>query len=136
MIGDQVLDSFVNGFRDEHELNGEPEATLFEHFVNFTVLSRRIGGSVVPEQLATGGAYGIDGLAVIANDQLVTSQEENAEIAKHSLDANFVFVQTKRSSSFDQGDAKGRFTPGRRSSIGWGWLMPSGCGGLGTRADG
>ena len=56
------------------------------------------------EALETNGAFGIDGVAVIANDVLVTSRDEVKDVSRHSLDASFVFVQAKTSSSFDTGD--------------------------------
>ena len=77
---------------------------LFEHFANYAVLSRLYNGTVQFDDLETNGAYGIDGIAVIANDVLVTSPDEIKEVARHSLGASFVFVQAKTSSSFDAGD--------------------------------
>ena len=104
MIGDQILETFVSNFAKEHELEGLPPDKLFEHFANYAVLSRLYSGTVQLDILETNGAFGIDGVAVIANDLLVTSSEEIKDIARHSLDASFVFVQAKTSASFDTGN--------------------------------
>lgn len=105
MVGDQILASFLAAFSREHEFDaGLSEQQLFEHFANYAVLSRLYSGTVDLETLETGGAFGIDGLAIIANDILVTSEEEIVDIARRSLDVSFVFVQAKTSPSFDMGD--------------------------------
>lgn len=104
MIGDQILESFVSTFAKEHELDGLTPNKLFEHFANYAVLSRLYSGTVQLDALETDGAFGIDGVAVIANDVLVTSRDEVKDVARLSLDASFVFVQAKTSSSFDTGD--------------------------------
>ncbi len=104
MIGDQILESFVSNFAKEHELGNLASDKLFEHFANYAVLSRLYNGTVQLDDLETNGAFGIDGIAVIANDVLVTSRDEVKDVARHSLDASFVFVQAKTSSSFDTGD--------------------------------
>jgi hypothetical protein len=105
MIGDQILQSFVEAFAREHELDGnKSEQQLFEHFANYAVLSRLYSGTVDLEVLETAGAFGIDGLAIIANDILVESTDEIADIARNSLDVSFVFVQAKTSAKFEAGD--------------------------------
>ena len=104
MIGDQILETFVSSFAKEHELENLSPDKLFEHFANYAVLSRLYSGTVQLDILETDGAFGIDGIAVIANDLLVTSREEINDVARHSLDASFVFVQSKTSASFDTGD--------------------------------
>lgn len=104
MIGDQILESFVSNFAKEHDLGSLAPDKLFEHFANYAVLSRLYNGTVQLDDLETNGAFGIDGVAVIANDVLVTSRDEIRDVARHSLDASFVFVQAKTSSSFDTGD--------------------------------
>jgi cold shock CspA family protein len=104
MIGDQILDSFVANFAQEHELGEAKPDQLFEHFANYAVLSRLYNGTVQLDALETDRAFGIDGIAIIANDLLVTSRDEIKEVARHSLDGRFVFVQAKTSPTFDTGD--------------------------------
>ncbi len=104
MIGDQILQSYVSQFVKEHDLGGLTPEEQFERFCNYTVLSRLYCGTINTEALATDKAYGIDGIAIIANDNPVTSIAEVEAVAPRTLDAGFVFLQTKRSSSIDSGD--------------------------------
>ena len=104
MLGDQILDTFASSFAKEHELEGLKPDKLFEHFANYAVLSRLYSGTVQLDVLETNGAFGIDGVAIIANDVLVTSRDEVKDVARHSLDTSFVFVQAKTSSSIETGD--------------------------------
>src|SRR5207253_1907050 len=85
MIGDQILENFVSTFAKEHDLDGSSPEKRFEHFANYAVLSRLYNGTVQIEALETDSAFGIDGVAIIANDVLVTSREEIKDVARHSL---------------------------------------------------
>lgn len=102
-----VLADFVGKFA----FSSLVESKQFERLVNYTVLSK-----IDPEAFAdpavfeeidvdSGGTFGIDAFAVIANDSLVTSPED-LDIQRRSrrLDVRFVFVQTKLSNGVDSGD--------------------------------
>lgn len=104
MIGDAILNNFVSGFAREYELEALKPNELFEHFANFAVLSRLYNGTVDLNVLGTDRSTGIDGIAIIVNDSIVTSREEIVALSPHSLEARFVFVQTKTSHAFDSGD--------------------------------
>jgi hypothetical protein len=104
MIGDAILNNFASGFAREYELESLKPDELFEHFANFAVLSRLYNGTVDLNVLGTDQSPGIDGVAIIVNDSVVTSREEILELSPHSLEARFVFVQSKTSHSFDSGD--------------------------------
>lgn len=104
MIGDAILNNFVSGFAREYELESLKPDELFENFANFAVLSRLYNGTVDLNVLGTDLSPGIDGVAIIVNDSVVTSREEIRELSPHSLEARFVFVQSKTSHSFDSGD--------------------------------
>lgn len=104
MIHDQILASYVAAFAKETELESLPVDSLFEHFVNYAVVSKLFGQQIDVLDVSTGKAFGIDGLAIFVNDQLVLGGDEVTDLSRNRLDAHFVFIQSKASSSFDLGE--------------------------------
>ena len=99
---DLVTQSLMNTFQAEECLSAKmPEADLFEHFVNFCVVSNEYGEEFDVEEIHTGGGddLGIDGLAVIVNGALVEDSEEVDDLATLNkyLEVEFIFCQAKPS---------------------------------------
>lgn len=98
------LDSFVASYG----LEQHREDVQFEMFVNKSVLASKIGGSFELEEVTTGpGEDGSDGVAVILDEDLVVSKEDAESVFssdRKNHDVEVVFIQAKRSDSFDLGD--------------------------------
>lgn len=98
------LESFVKGFA----LEGDDESVQFEKFVNYSVVTAKIGTQYDLDDVTTGeGDDGSDGIAVIINEEVVVSSEDALTIfekERRSNDVEIVFIQSKRSDCFDLGD--------------------------------
>ena len=81
------------------------EAEKFEHFINYLVVKNHLPQSFDPEVICTKeGEVGIDGIAIILEDTIVTSIEEAKDIfaiKKRDISAVFIFIQAKTSAKFD-----------------------------------
>lgn len=102
---DLVTQSLLASFAAEESLPGSlDEATLFEHFVNFSAVSAEYGDEFDVEELHTGGGedLGIDGIAVIVNGNLVTdlAEVEDLATANKYLEVHLVFTQAKSGGNF------------------------------------
>lgn len=115
---DQILKSYVKNFVDESSLEHLDEATAFEYFVNHTILSKIHPDPFDAETTTIGGSHdnALDGIAVLVNEHIVTSEEEIDYFRKNlrRFDVKFVFIQSKTSAKFDSGDL-GNFLFGVRS---------------------
>lgn len=111
---DIVLRSNLNSFTKEYELTRLPDSECFEHFVNYTILSRTVENTIEPFDIWCGdqSQFGIDGAAIVVNENIVTNIEEIQELTKRLryMDAHFVFVQSKLSEQFDSGSVLKMFT--------------------------
>jgi hypothetical protein len=98
------LDSFVRNFG----LDGIAESAQFEQFSNYAVIASRTASSYELDDVTTGeGDDGTDGIAVIIDEDIVISEEDAQSIfleAKRNHDVEVLFIQTKRSDSFDLGE--------------------------------
>jgi hypothetical protein len=98
------LDSFVQNFG----LDGISESTQFEQFSNYAVIASRTASSYEIDDVTTGeGDDGTDGIAVIIDEDIVISEEDAQSIfseAKRNRDVEVLFIQAKRSDSFDLGE--------------------------------
>lgn len=98
------LDSFVkNTGLEQHE-----ESAQFEMFVNNAIISSKIGGDFDLEDITTGeGDDGTDGIAILIDEELIVSDDDarsTFQKDRKNHDVEVVFIQTKRSESFDLGD--------------------------------
>ena len=98
---DLVTQNIVASFRDEETLPLDiNESVLFEHFVNYCVISQNYGEEfdLSDVHLGGGGDLGIDGIAVIINGTLVTDSVEIDDLCQMNkyVDAEFVFSQAKK----------------------------------------
>jgi hypothetical protein len=63
---DLVTKNLVSSFKDEESLpTGMDDATLFEHFANFCVVSQDYGEEFDVDDVHTGGGDDLGGIAVL-----------------------------------------------------------------------
>jgi len=115
---DRILESYLKDFVKENRLEGLEEHEAFEHFANYCIVAKVHSGSFDFEEVSVGGGGdgGIDGIAIIVNEHLVSAKEE-IDFFKETLrrlDVQFIFLQSKTSSRFDMGDI-GNFLFGVKS---------------------
>ena len=102
---DRITSSLVKEFKSDFEYGGLTDNVIFEYFSNYVVLTREYGSEIDLDSVWTGegGDGGIDGIALIVNNRLVYNNDEMDEIGRNSrsINVDFVFIQSKMSSSFD-----------------------------------
>ncbi len=112
---DKITKSLLDTFSNQYELNSIEEHQKFEHFSNFSIISKLFRGSFELEDIhsGSGGDCGIDGIFLIVNGRLILDEDELNDVVEdtHFLDADITFIQAKTSTSFD-GSAIGSFIHG------------------------
>jgi len=106
---DKITKSLLETFAGQHEIERFDEATQFEHFANYSIISKLNRTSFELEEIHTGGKGGdcaIDGLCLVINGKIVTTIDELDEVVEGPgyLDAEIIFIQSKTSSSFSGSD--------------------------------
>lgn len=99
----QIIRNYLNEHVVEYNIGNYKEEKAFEHFINKCIVSRYSSERFDPDDVMThDGEIGLDGIAILANNVLITSIEQCEEI--YSKDKNvrtdFVFIQTKTSDNF------------------------------------
>lgn len=102
-MDDLILQSYLADFSKRFEYEKVPVPTQYEYMVAHCIVAKDYQGHFDAQDLSAGDANGIDSVAIFVNDVLIESPSEVASIAKQTLEAKFVFVQTKTSNSYDQG---------------------------------
>ena len=90
---------------DANSLSATDEATQFEHFCNYLLTVDVCGPDFDLESIATGDTeFGIDGVAVVANDTLIEDEEQLADVLETSrvLTCSFIFIQSKSANAFNE----------------------------------
>ncbi len=109
---DRVTESLLASFSSENAIEHLEEFKRFEHFSAFSLIRRHFSRSFSTDDVILGGGEdtGIDAIAIILNNVLVTDVDGVREVAAHNdyLEPVFIFVQAERSSSFD-GSKLGNF---------------------------
>lgn len=105
---DKVTEGFLSEFSSQFGIADLPEQERFEHFAAWLTVRRHFSDSTFsPVELVTGngGDTGIDAIAVIVNNNLVTDVDTVEDLLElnNYLDVEFVFVQAARSAHFDSG---------------------------------
>ncbi len=104
----RIIKAHLDSFVSSHGLEQHDESVQFEMFVNNAVLSSKFGNNFELDEVTTGqGDDGMDGVAVIINEDLTISDEDAQSIFntdKRNNDVEVVFIQAKTSDSFDLGD--------------------------------
>ena len=101
---DRITKSYVEAFRVEQSLPAGDDATVFEHFVAFCVLSdaQEEDFDVLDVHTGGGGDLGLDGVAILVNGVLVDSTDVIDSLLDTNgyLDVRFIFTQAKTASGF------------------------------------
>lgn len=112
----QIIKGFLNEHINEYDISSYKEEDAFEHFVNRCIITKYTLERFDPNDIMTdAGEIGLDGIAIIINQQLITSNEEAQSLYSQNtpLDVTFIFIQAKRSEHFD-GSEMSTFTKGVR----------------------
>ena len=106
----QIVRSYMSKFIDDEYViyKDLPESQQFEHFMNHIIIKRDFLDDFDLDCIHTGGGQdnGIDGIAVIVNNELVSDIESAKEICKNNKKhlVDFIFIQSKTSDNLDNGD--------------------------------
>ncbi len=102
---DRITKKLLQDFLQAQEMQPTDEASDFELFCNYSVLSNEYNKTFDAKTITVGAGSdtGIDGLAIIVNGHLVEDTDEIDSLleANGFLDVTYLFVQAKTSSSFD-----------------------------------
>ncbi len=106
---DRIIQSYMEAFLSSQQIEEKDPSRQFEIFASYCAVEQHYTDTynLVDVVTAQGGDCGIDGVAIIINGMLITSEEEVddlIELNKKLSEISFVFVQAKTSSSFDYGD--------------------------------
>lgn len=105
----KILQGYLSDFQNDYNLYKKKEDILFEHFCNYCIISKVhpeafYDDNFKIEDINVGGGQdtGIDGIAIIINDHLVSSIEEIDSLKDQfqRLDVRFIFTQSKTSDEF------------------------------------
>ena len=104
----RIIKSYLDSFVKSFGLEQEPESTQFEMFSNYVVVSSKVSSQFELDDITTGdGDDGIDGVAIVINEEILLSQEDAESMfsgSKRHHDVEVVFIQAKRSEESDLGD--------------------------------
>jgi hypothetical protein len=109
---DRIIESFIEDFRSDYNYANIEKSKLFENFINYCLISKIYPDRSSLDKINVGGTRnpGIDGLAIMVNDHLVTSFEEVDYFIESNdrLETEFIFVQSKTSDKFEMSDIQSR----------------------------
>ena len=102
---DLVTQNLVSSFKREQGFpDNIDDSVLFEHFVNYCVVSNEYADDFEIEdiQVAGGNDLQLDGIAIIVNGLIVNTVDEVDDLAAVNkyIDADFVFIQAKSGKNF------------------------------------
>jgi len=104
----RIIKAHLESFVASYGLGQHNESTQFEMFVNNAVISPKLGGDFDLDEITTSeGDDGVDGVAVLIDEELVISDEDAESIFKtdrKNHDVEVAFIQAKRGESFELGD--------------------------------
>lgn len=102
---DRITRKLLQDFLESQEIQPSDEASDFELFCNYSVLSNEYNKTFDAKTVTIGAGAdtGIDGLAIIVNGHLVEDTDEVDSLLESNgfLDVTYLFIQAKTSSSFD-----------------------------------
>jgi hypothetical protein len=103
---DKVTEGFLSEFSTQFGIGALPEKDRFEQFAAWLTVRRHYSDSTFsPADLITGsgGDTGIDAIAIVVNNNLVTDVDtvEDLLALNGYFDVTFVFVQAERGAHFD-----------------------------------
>lgn len=106
----KIIQSYLREFVTEAAIADMDEAQQFERFVNHCVVTQAFPDNFDVDSVTTSDEdFGIDGVAVVLGDELVTTVDDaqsllSAAKPRRSVSAQYIFTQAKRSDSFDSGE--------------------------------
>lgn len=105
---DRITQSLLKDFQSKFDYKDVQESDLFEHFVNYIILEKKLEDRLDEDALSVvnigvNGTFGLDGFAILINKHLITSIEDLDEIIDNNSKptAEVFFIQSKTSNSFD-----------------------------------
>ena len=105
MAMDRVTKSYVTAFQKSYGYEKLSESEAFEYFVNYTILDPKSATRFELDSVNIGvnGTIGIDGFALLLNNQLINSREELEDFMEENkkCEAEVVFIQSKIENHFD-----------------------------------
>ncbi len=105
---DKITKSLLDTFSVQNEIKKSDESVQFEHFCNYSIVSKLNRSSFELDDIHTGsgGDCAIDGLCLIVNGKIITDSDELKEVVEGPghLDADIIFIQSKTTSSFNGSD--------------------------------
>ncbi|TFI54055.1 hypothetical protein BLD44_013790 [Mastigocladus laminosus UU774] len=110
---DRITSGLLNAFKKQQSLSENiKDSELFEHFVNYYIVSKEYNEifSIEDIHVGGGGDRALDGIAIIVNGSLINSKEEIEELEKTNkyLDVEFILIQSKTSSAKLQEETKNK----------------------------
>lgn len=108
---DRIIEKCIKAFADDYSIVEKKTDVMFEHFVNFCIVSKYAPEAYQDDRLfydnvhtGAGNDLGIDGILILVNDIVIESVEQFADVAGNkSFNVKFIFIQAKTSSHFDTG---------------------------------
>lgn len=105
---DKITKSLLDSFADQFELSRLDESVQFEHFSNYSIVSKLNRTTFELEDIhaGSGGDCAIDGICLVVNGKIILDSDELREVVETTgqLDADIVFIQSKTTSSFSGSD--------------------------------
>lgn len=108
-----IIKSYVQEFASTNGLDAADEHILFEMYINNLLLDVYCNDSLSSfHDMETGSAFGIDGIAIIVNEKLVSSEEDVDFIIEKTkkIDVEFIFTQMKTSDKFTRTEISDFYT--------------------------
>lgn len=106
---DSITKSLLNSFKEKFGFpNDIEESTLFEHFVSYSLLYRKIEASLKKDELeniSTGKSKGIDTIACCINNKLILDKDEFSDFDKQRINVDIYFFQSKTTEGFSDTEA-------------------------------
>jgi len=119
----QIIRGRMKSFAEEREITNLHEDKIFERFVNYHIIYSQhpeafLGNTDIIEEITVAGGEdgSIDGIALIINDQIVSTKDEFNDIlqTRSKIAIEIFFIQAKNSSKTRSGDFN-NFLDGIRS---------------------
>ena len=106
---DRITQSFLKDFKIKFDFKEiTDEKVIFEHFVNYTVLEKKLEDRLDEENLekiniGANHTFGLDGFCILINKHLITTKEDLNEIISKNTKplAEVFFIQAKTTNSFE-----------------------------------
>lgn len=104
-----IIQSYMNDFAECTAMDKMDQSILFEHFINNLIVQKDFSDDFDFNKIHVGGKgdNGIDGIAIVINQEVLDLNEEFVEEiikSKKDFSAEFLFIQSKTSDSLELGE--------------------------------